>query len=128
MTNEASLEGWGGGRDDAKSGFHFLYLALVSVRTNGSTSQFLLHVDTMKIVTLAVLAVVFAVACAAPAKIGSGVNLAGMDFGQDRPWPGTYDTDYTLPTTAEVRSLNTFTRFPNIRATLFLVLVHAMLL
>lgn len=48
------------------------------------------------------LSAVVALSCAAPARIGSGVNLAGMEFGSAKP--GTFNTDYTLPTTAEVRS------------------------
>lgn len=67
------------------------------------TDQYKLHSGPMRNTLLLALvaAVVVASAYAAPVRFGSGVNLAGMEFGSAKP--GTYDKDYTLPRNTEVR-------------------------
>lgn len=70
----------------------------------GRFDQFELYSSIMKIaVLLALCAAAIAVAYAAPARIGSGVNLAAMEFGSSKI-PGIAYTNYGVPTAKEVRS------------------------
>lgn len=72
----------------------------------------------MKTLTLFVLCAfaILALAYAAPARIGSGVNLSGMEFGPS-VLPGKAYTNYVLPYTKEVRTpyeaISRFTTMPS---------------